>query len=75
MADFLSTSEIYDRFDSEWILVDQPETDEMGEVQGGSVIAHSKDRDEVYRRAIELETKRFAILYTGELPKDAVIVL
>ena len=36
---------------------------------------HSKDRDEVYRKAVELRPPRFAILYTGKIPKDAAVVL
>ena len=45
------------------------------EVKSGKVRWHSKDRDEVYRKAVELRPKRFAMLYTGTLPKDAAIVL
>lgn len=75
MDAYLTIAEINDRFDSEWVLLDQPETDDLHEVMRGQVIAHSKDRDEVYRRAVELRPRRFAILYTGEMPENAVIVL
>ncbi len=67
--------EIESQFDSEWILVDEPETNEQLEVLKGKVIHHSKDRDEVYRKAVALRPKRCAILYTGEIPEDAVVVL
>jgi len=36
---------------------------------------HSKDRDEVYRKAVELRPRRFAVLYTGKMPKDTAVVL
>ncbi len=75
MNAYLTIAEINDRYDSEWVLLDQPETDESHDVMSGQVIAHSKDRDEVYRRAVELRPRRFAILYTGEIPENAVIVL
>jgi hypothetical protein len=29
---------------------------------------HGKDREEVYRRAVEIRPKRFAIVYTGKMP-------
>jgi len=45
------------------------------EVQSGKVLSHSKDRDEVYREAVRLRPKRFAMLYTGTLPRDTAIVL
>ena len=41
----------------------------------GKVLFHSKDRDEVYQKAVALRPKRFAMLYTGAMPKDTAIVL
>ena len=75
MERVMTISEIESQFDSEWILVDEPETNEQLEVLKGKVVHHSKDRDEVYRKAVALRPKRCAILYTGEIPEDAVVVL
>ena len=70
MSEVLTMAEIQSQFDSEWVLVGDPHTDESLQVQSGNVFYQSKDRDEVYRKAIELRPKRFAMLYTGTLPKD-----
>ena len=75
MERVMTIGEIESQFDSEWILVDEPETNEQLEVLKGKVVHHSKDRDEVYRKAVALRPKRCAILYTGEIPEDAVVVL
>jgi hypothetical protein len=75
MATIMTLREIEDLFDSEWVLVDEPQTDESLEVEGGRVVWHSKDRDEVYRKAIELRPRRFALLYTGRMPEGTAIVL
>ena len=75
MNEVLTITEIQSQFHSEWILVGDPQTDDSLQVQSGKVIYHSKDRDEVYRKAVELRPKRFAMLYTGTLPKDTAIVL
>ena len=75
MEQEMTIAEIQSQFDSEWILVDEPETNEQLEVLKGKVLHHSKDRDEVYRKAVALRPKRCAILYTGEIPEDAVVVL
>jgi hypothetical protein len=75
MESSLTIDEISDRFDSEWILVEDPETDADLQVLRGKVIAHSKDRDEVYRHAADKRPKRFAILYTGTPPANTAIVL
>lgn len=57
------------------MLVSDPQTNELLEVQSGKVLCHSKDRDEVYRKAVEVRPKRFAMLYTGTIPQDTEIVL
>jgi hypothetical protein len=75
MADVLTVGEIESRYKSEWILVEDPQTNEALEVLSGKVRFHSKDRDEVYRKAVELRPKRFAMLCTGTIPKDTAIVL
>ena len=75
MDEILTIAEIEARFSSEWVLVEDPETDDSLELKGGRVRYHSKDRDEVYRKAVELKPSRFAVHYTGEIPTDAAVVL
>lgn len=75
MEQILTTAEIESQFPSEWVLLEDPETTDKLEVLGGKVLCHSKDRDEVYRKGVELKPKRFAVLYTGKLPKNCAIVL
>jgi hypothetical protein len=75
MDEILTISEIEGRFESEWILLEDPSTDEFLEVRGGTVRSHGKDRDEVYRRAVQIRPKRFAIVYTGTMPGDTAIAL
>ena len=75
MRDVLTIGEMESQFHSEWVLVGEPETDESLQVRSGRVIFHSKDRDEVYRKAVELKPKRFAMLYTGTIPKDTAVIL
>ena len=75
MEKVMTNAEIESEFDSEWVLVIEPETNEQLEVVKGKVLHHSKDRDEVYRRAIAVRPKRFAILYTGEIPEGSEVVL
>jgi len=75
MDEVLTAAEIGTRFESEWVLVEDPETDDALTVRQGRVRWHSKDRDEVYRKAVELRPRRFAILYTGKIPEDSAVVL
>ncbi|MBI3249086.1 MAG: hypothetical protein HYZ50_21495 [Deltaproteobacteria bacterium] len=75
MEEVLTIAQIEAQFDSEWILVGDPQTNEALEVRSGKVLWHSRDRDEVYRKAVELRPKRSAMLYTGKMPKDTAVVL
>ena len=70
MSEVMSMPELEARFDSEWVLLEDPETTESLEVTSGKVLWHSKDRDEVYRKALELRPKHSAILYMGGIPDD-----
>jgi hypothetical protein len=75
MEEVMSLLEIQKRYDSEWILVEDPETSESLQVTKGKVLWHSKDRDEVYRKARELAPRSSAILYTGTIPQEGELVL
>lgn len=75
MKQILSFSEIKKQFNSEWVFVGDPETDNEFNIKRGVVLWHSKDRDEVYRKAREIHPIHSAILYTGKLPDDAAVVL
>jgi hypothetical protein len=75
MDEILTLAELEERFDSEWVLIEDPELDENLEVVRGKVIFHSKDRDEVYRKDMELRPKSAAYLFTGTMPEDTAIVL
>ena len=75
MDEVLTLAQIDAEFDSEWVLIEDPRTDEALEVRSGTVRWHSKDREEVYRRAVEIRPKRFAIVYTGKTPGNTAIAL
>lgn len=75
MTEIMSIREIETKFASEWVLVQDPQLGEADEVLAGRVLCHSKDRDEVYRKAIELRPRDFAFVYTGGIPENTAIVL
>ncbi len=75
MSEILSVAEIKARYNSEWVLVQDPQLDDQLEVIGGTVLCHSKDRDEVYQKAVDVRPKHSAILYTGTIPRGTAVVL
>jgi hypothetical protein len=70
----MTIAEIENQFVDEWVLLSDPIGDNVFQVQAGKVLWHSKDRDEVYRRALELGPDYAAFLYTGK-PSDEMAVL
>lgn len=75
MNEEMTIEEIESRFESEWVLIEDPRTDEALKVLEGRVVYHSRDRDEVYRQAVSLRPKRSAIVCTGEIPEETAVVL
>jgi hypothetical protein len=75
MDDLLTIAQIEAQFAAEWVLVGAPQTTEALEVRSGKVRWHSQDRAEVYRKAVELRPRRFAMLSTGKMPEDTAMVL
>jgi hypothetical protein len=75
MSEILTLAEIEAQFASEWVLLEEPQLSDALDVQAGRVLFHSEDREEVYRKAVELRPKRFAMLFTGTMPEDTAIVL
>lgn len=75
MAETLTYPEIEQRYPSEWVLIDQPQTDEFNRVIAGTVVFHSKDRDEVYRYLLALRPKYFAVRYTGPIPAPGTTII
>jgi hypothetical protein len=75
MDEILTAEEIETRFAPEWVLIGDPQTDEDLSLRAGRVLFHSPDRDEVYRKALELQPGRFAVRYLGTWPNDMALVL
>ena len=75
MDNIMTVEEMRTQFESEWVLVENPQTNDALEVLKGKILHHSKDRDEVYRKAVALRPKRSAIVYTGEIPEDTAVAL
>ena len=75
MDQVLTMEEIEARFAPDWVLIGEPRIDERQHLLGGKVLFHSRDREEVYRKAVELRPGHFAFRYLGELPEDMAFLL
>ena len=57
----------------EWVLLSDYEIDESNEPLLGMVVAHSKDREEIYDKQMDIKEDLF-ILYTGKIPEDLAVM-
>ena len=73
--ELLYIEEIRRRFAAEWILLGDPQTSSLNQVISGTILWHSKDRDELYAKALALQPRHSAIIYTGTLPLGMAVVL
>jgi hypothetical protein len=75
MNEVVTIEEIEARFPDEWVLIDEPQVDDLSRLKAGRVVFHSPHRDQVHRKAAELHLPFFAVRYLGYLPDDTALVL
>ena len=75
MDPILSLAEMTAKFSDEWVLLDNPQVDRHMNVTAGRVVWHSKDRDDVYQKAIEFRLRNSAVLFTGQIPENTAVIL
>lgn len=75
MAEVMTLAMVFEKFESEWVLLEDPELDENREIVTGKVLFHGKNRDEVDREMLAIRPRHGATLYTGSIPIDAAVVL
>ena len=75
MPEPLTLAQLKKRYDGEWVLLDELVTNKSGQLRGGHVLAHSKDRDEIHRRLRDLHPRNFAIRCFRQPAKGRVFLL
>jgi len=66
-------SKLKRRYPKEWILLTHVVTDELTHPVKGKLVAHSKNRDEIYDRLSKMRGK-LGVLYTGEIPRNLAVL-
>ena len=71
----MKMEEIRKHYRDEWVLIEYTKLDDDLNVIEGEVIAHSPNKDEIYREIINTKGKDVAIEYLGEIPEDLAVML
>ena len=69
MNEVLTMQEIEQRYDGEWVLLEDPVSDRRDQIVSGKLRWHSKDRAEIGVKMLELRLKHGAIFYIGKGPE------
>jgi hypothetical protein len=76
MPEILTFQQMKRRYAGEWLLVRRAETDDELNLLAGEVLAHSADRDEVYRKLLSEKPRGcVAIEFGGPPPEDLSVML
>ncbi len=75
MDEILTIEQIESRYAPHWVLIAEPQTDEMQRLLAGRVIFHSPDRAAVWEKVGELRLDRVAVRFLGEYPEPMVFGL
>ena len=66
MSKVMTRAEIEAQFPDEWVLVLNPDVGPDQVVRSGTLVAHSKDRDEIDRMAVEAPARQIAVWFNGD---------
>ena len=71
----MTFEQIEQNYDGEWVLIAYSETDEELRVVKGKVIAHSTNKEDIYRALENAVEQPLAIEYIGQIPEDLAFIL
>ena len=73
MGKMETIEEMIKAYPNEWLLFVDYEADEMNRPKRGVLVAHSKDRGEIYRQMKKYKGK-VGVRFAGKLPKDVEVM-
>ena len=62
------------KYKGEWVLIEYSEVDEVLNVIEGEVVAHSPNKEEIYKLQLKVPDKQLSIEYMGKVPEDLAVM-
>ncbi len=66
--------EIREKYTGNWMLIDDVKIDENMDILEGDVIYFHPDKDNVYKKLLELKPKKSAIEFAGDIAEAALML-
>lgn len=70
----MTWKEICKQYDGQWVLIEYQLLDEQLNVIEGEVIAHSHDKEMIYKQLLNTKGQNIAIEYAGKFPQDLAVM-
>ena len=70
----MTWEEICKNYAGQWVLIEYRKLDEQLNVVEGDVIAHSTDKEQIYKQLLQTQEKNIAIEYAGKFPQDLAVM-
>lgn len=70
----MTWEEIRKQYAGEWVLIEYRQLDQQLNVVEGEVIAHSPNKEEIYKHLLQTKGKNIAIEYAGEFSQDLTVM-
>lgn len=67
--------DIRQQYAGQWVLIEYQQLDEQLNVVEGGVVAHSPEKEEMYKHLLQTQGKNIAIEYAGNFPQDLAAML
>jgi hypothetical protein len=67
-------TDIQKKYRNQWVLVEFSKLDKDLRVKDGKVLAHSPNKEKIYKALLRTRDKDVSIEYCGELPQDLVVM-
>ena len=74
--DIVNIPETENKYEDEWLLFEVVESDELDQPFKGILLMHSKDREDINRKLLEIKCKSSYVTFTGPpVPEGWAVVL
>lgn len=70
----MNLSNIEKKYKNEWVLVEVLKEDKIGKSVDVKLLAHSRNRDDIYNKLKRIKGKYVSTFYTGKIPKKGYAV-
>ena len=70
----MNIKDVKKEYKDEWVLVEVLKEDEIGNPVDVKLLAHSKNRDDIYNKLKRTKSKYVSTFYTGKIPKKGYAV-